>query len=88
LFHHYLSFVEVAMSRSLEFICPLCSKGRIKKGHEKKWVYLPSMLYHMARKQKAQLMQYFPFFSANGLKAHPVCTKRFRRFAQHHQEMP
>jgi hypothetical protein len=47
-------------------------------------VFLPSMLYHMTRKQKRQLLQRFPLFT-DRLKAHPLCVKRFRRFAQHHQ---
>jgi hypothetical protein len=69
----------------LRFSCALCSKGASKKGKEKKPVFLPSMLYHMTRKQKRQLLQHFPLFNADGLKAHPVCANRFRRFAQRHQ---
>ena len=48
-------------------------------------MYLPSMLYHMTKKQKRQLLQRFPLFRTDGLKAHPACVKRFRRFALHHQ---
>ena len=67
------------------FSCALCAKGASKKGKEKKPQYIPSMLYHITRKQKRQLLQRFPLFKTNGLKAHPACVNKFRTFAQHHQ---
>ena len=59
---------EASNSRSDEYFCSLCSKGRIHKSKSKKPVYLPSMLYHLTRKQKRQILQHFPLFNEN-LKA-------------------
>jgi hypothetical protein len=67
------------------FSCALCGKGVSKKCKDKKPVYLPSMLYHMTRKQNRQLLQRFPLFRTDGLKAHPACVNIFIRFAQHHR---
>ena len=74
-----------------EYICSLCSKGRRHKAQpfqkgSSKAVYLPSMLYHLTRKQKRQILQRFPFVSTNGgLKAHSHCVTIFRTFARHNQ---
>ena len=73
------------MGRSCEYICALCGKGRIKRGTAKKPIFLRSLLFHLTRKQKRQLLQGFPSFDEKLQKCHPFCYYHFKTFAKRHQ---
>jgi hypothetical protein len=77
--------MSTAQNSSEEFRCAFCLLGRKKHGKEPKPVYLNSLLFHLTRKQKRQLLQHFPDFDCSLDKCHPACYSSFRRFAKHNQ---